>query len=78
MFLWVDYPFSISSYYIGITLTKSLPDIGGTTIQYVGSLAPMEPGVHTMSLYFFAQYISGFWMKINDEIRPQYLTLYNS
>ena len=32
---------------------KSLPDIGGTTIQDVGSLAAMglamEPGVHTMS-----------------------------
>ena len=28
---------------------KSLPDIGGTTIQDVGPLTPMEPGVHTMS-----------------------------
>ena len=28
---------------------KSLPDIGGTNIQDVGPLAPMEFGVHTMS-----------------------------
>ena len=28
---------------------KSLPDIGGTTIQNVATLAPMEPGVHNMS-----------------------------
>ena len=28
---------------------KSLPDIGGTTIQDIGPLAPMLPGVHTMS-----------------------------
>ena len=33
-------------------MTKSLPDIGGPTIQDVGPLAPMEPGVHTMNLYF--------------------------
>ena len=26
----------------------------------------------------FVQYISGFWMKINDEIRPKYITLYDS
>ena len=31
---------------------KNLPDISGTTIQDVGPLTPMEPGVHTMSLYF--------------------------
>ena len=31
---------------------KSLPDIGGTTVQDVGPLSPMEPGVHNMSLYF--------------------------
>ena len=29
---------------------KSLPDIGGTTIQDVGPLAAMGPGVHTMSI----------------------------
>ena len=41
------------SYSGGITTTKNLPDIGGTTIQDVGCLAAMglalEPGVHTMS-----------------------------
>ena len=31
---------------------KSLPDIGSTTIQDVGPLAPMEPGVPIMSLKF--------------------------
>ena len=41
--------FSISSNSGGITLTKSLPDISGTTIQYVGPFAPMESGVHTIS-----------------------------
>ena len=30
-------------------MKKSLPDIGGTTIQDVAPLVPMEPGVHTMS-----------------------------
>ena len=30
-------------------MTKSLADIGGTTIQNVGPLSPMEPVVHTMS-----------------------------
>ena len=39
-FLWLDLSFFNQSYSGGITTTKSLPDIGGTTIQYV---------VHTMS-----------------------------
>ena len=43
------YLFSISPYSGGITMTNSLPDIGGTTIEDVGPLATMEPGVHTMS-----------------------------
>ena len=46
---WI-YLVSISSYSGGITMIKSLPDIGGTTMQNVGPLAPMEPGVHTRSL----------------------------
>ena len=33
-------------------MTKSLPDIGGPTIQDVGSLASMESGVHIMNLWF--------------------------
>ena len=50
-------------------MTKSQPDIGGTTIQDVGPLAAMagamELGVHTMSdelnyTLNFVQYISGF------------------
>ena len=52
-FLWVDLSFFNRSYSGGITTTKKLPDIGGTTIQDVGHLAvmraTMEPGVHTMS-----------------------------
>ena len=34
-FLWVDLSFFNQSYSGGITTTKSLPDIGGTTIQDV-------------------------------------------
>ena len=60
IFLWNEqnvfvliYQMFNQSYSGGIISTKSLPDIGGTTIQYVGSLAAMglamEPGVHTMS-----------------------------
>ena len=49
----MDLSFFNQSYSGGITTTKSLPDIGGTTIQDVGHLAvmraAMEPGVHTMS-----------------------------
>ena len=30
-------------------MIKSLPDLGGITIQDVGPLAPMAPGVHTIS-----------------------------
>ena len=37
---------------------KSLPDISGITIQDVGSLAPMEPGIHTMNNELILQ-ISG-------------------
>ena len=52
IFLRVDLSFFNQSYSGGIT-TKSLPDIGGTTIQDVGHLAvmraAMEPGVHNMS-----------------------------
>ena len=45
MFLWVDLSLFNQSYSGGIKTTKSLPDIGGTTIQDVGPLAVMEPGV---------------------------------
>ena len=52
-FLWVDLSLFNQSYSGGITTTKSLPDIGGTTIQDVDPLAAMagamEPGVLTMS-----------------------------
>ena len=52
-FLCVDSSLFNQSNSGGITTTKSLPDIGGTTIQDVGCLAAMglamEPGVHTMS-----------------------------
>ena len=52
--LWVDLShFSISLTLVVLQRQKSLPDIGGTTIQDVGHLAvmwaAMEPGVHTMS-----------------------------
>ena len=40
---------------------KSLPDIGGTTIQDVAPLAPMQPGVHIMSIYFKFRAIY-FWL----------------
>ena len=47
------YHFSISLTLVVLQRHKSLPDIGGTTIQDVGHLAvmraAMEPGVHTMS-----------------------------
>ena len=49
---WI-YHFSISLTLAVLQRQKSLPDIGGTTIQDVGHLAvmwaAMEPGVHTMS-----------------------------
>ena len=49
---WI-YHFSISLTLALLQRQKSLPDIGGTTIQDVGHLAvmraAMEPGVHTMS-----------------------------
>ena len=49
---WI-YHFSISLTLVVLQRQKSLPDIGGTTIQDVGHLAvmgaAMEPGVHTMS-----------------------------
>ena len=52
-FLCVDLSLLNQSYSGGVTTTKSLQDIGGTTIQDVGSLAAMglamKPGVHTMS-----------------------------
>ena len=34
---------------------KSLPDIGGNPFHDVGPLAPMEPGIHTMSNEFILQ-----------------------
>ena len=47
------YHFSISLTLAVLQRHKSLLDIGGTTIQDVGSLAAMEltmePGIHTMS-----------------------------
>ena len=47
------YHFSISLTLVVLQRQKSLPDIGGTTIQDVGCLAAMglamEPGVHIMS-----------------------------
>ena len=49
---WI-YNFSIRLTLVVLQRQKSLPDIGGTTIQDVGHLAVMraavEPGVHTMS-----------------------------
>ena len=79
---WI-YLFIISSNSGGITLTISLPDIVGTTIQDVGPLTHShaawrphnEQWTYTSNL---VQYISGFEMNINDEIRPQYITLYDS
>ena len=55
--------FSISSFSGGITMKKSLPDIGSTTIQDVAPLAHMEPGMHHEQWAYtsnFVQYISGF------------------
>ena len=51
-FLWTEQ--NNISYQSALTLMvlqwqKSLSDIGGTTIQDVGPLAHMEPGVHTMN-----------------------------
>ena len=56
-FLWNEQTFlcvDLSIFKSALTLVvlqwqKRLPDIGGTTIQDVGPLAAMEPGVHTMS-----------------------------
>ena len=41
---------------------KSLPDIGDTTIQDVGLLAAMEPGVHTMSHELILQFRAIFFL----------------
>ena len=59
---------------------KSLPDIGGTTIQDVAPLAPMEPGVNTMNNELIPQIpcniILAFkWILM---MRSQYITLYDS
>ena len=79
--------------YYTVQRQKSLPDIGGTTIQDGGTtiqdVAPlaamgdaMEPGRSTpwaMSLYFKFRAIY-FWLlnEFNHEIRPKYITLYDS
>ena len=44
-----------------LQIIKSLLDIDGTIIQDVGYLAPMEHGVHTMSLYSKFR-ITYFWL----------------
>ena len=54
-FLRVDLSLFNQSYSGGITTTKSLPDIGGTTIQDVGPLAAMVPGIHNMSYELILQ-----------------------
>ena len=82
----MDLSFFNQAYSGGITTTKSLPDIGGTTIQDVGHLAVMragiEPGVHTMSDEFILQIscniFLAFKMNISDDIRPKYITSYDS
>ena len=61
-------------------MKKSLPDIGGTTIQDVSPFAPMDPGVHTMSNELILQiscniFLAFKWILM---IRPQYITLYDS
>ena len=55
--------FSISSYSGGITITKSLQDIGGTTIQDDAPSLPwsLASTPWAMSLYHFVQYIY-FWI----------------
>ena len=49
---------------------KSLPDIGGTTIQDVGHLAlmraAMEPGVHTMSNELILQFRAIYFRFLNE------------
>ena len=45
---------------------KSLPDIGDTTIQDVGPLAAMEPGVHTMSDELILQFRAIFFWILNE------------
>ena len=68
IFYWKNNTFCVLIYQFSISLTlailqrqKSLPDIGGTTIQYVGCLATMghksTPWAYTSN---FVQYISGF------------------
>ena len=65
-FLWVDLSLFNQSYSDGITTTKRLPDIGGTTIQDVGLQLPLEEPWSlastpwAMSLYFKLRAIY-FW-----------------
>ena len=84
-FLWADLSFFNQSFAGGITTTKSLPNIGGTTIQGVGHLAvmraAMEPGVHTMSDELILQiswniFMAFKWilMMISGQNIPQYTT----
>ena len=63
-FLWVELSLFNRSYSGGITTTKSLPGIGGTTIQDVGPLQPMGSLASTswaMSFYFKFRAIY-FWL----------------
>ena len=59
---------------------KSLPDIGGTTIQDVGPLAHMEPGVHTMSNEFILEiscniFLDFKWMLMRDQTTIYHIML---
>ena len=47
-FLWVDLSLQSDLILAVLQWQKNPTDIGGTTIQDVGPLTPMEPGVHTM------------------------------
>ena len=65
---------------------KAYRMIGGTTIQDIGSLAAMagdmEPGVHSMSDELILQISSNIFIDFKQtlmmEIRPKYITLYDS
>ena len=43
---------------------ESLPDIGGTTIQDVGPVVAMEPGVHTMSNELLLQILCNIFLAL--------------
>ena len=60
---------------------KILPDTGGTTIKVSAPSLPWSLASTPWAMRLqsnFMRYISGFQINVNDEIKPQYVTLYDS